>query len=193
MEPRLLLDRLAKQPDCCQCLIYMPAGKSASPAAVPPPPPPLPGSGAPPRPPPLPPSRAGPGGPAPPPAPPAAKPSPRAADPGPAPSVKLRAFFWDRLPDARVAGTFWASHPPDYSLLDSSAVESLFSAAIRRPGSAGGGEGDRSGGELPKYVASLLGALCLVGCLMVTLGCYNKAAGRSYGWCWVAAAACRHP
>ena len=32
-------------------------------------------------------------------------------------------FFWDKLPQGRVAGTFWATHPPDYSLLSSSIPE----------------------------------------------------------------------
>ena len=36
----------------------------------------------------------------------------------PAPAAKMRTFFWDRLPEARVAGTFWEAHLPDYSLLD---------------------------------------------------------------------------
>ena len=45
----------------------------------------------------------------------------------------MRTFFWDKLPPARVSGTFWDTHPPDYSLLDAPAVEALFQAAIRRP------------------------------------------------------------
>lgn len=53
----------------------------------------------------------------------------------------MRTFFWDRLPAARVAGTFWEAHPPNYQLLDTAAVEALFQAAIRRPGGAGGGGG----------------------------------------------------
>jgi hypothetical protein len=35
----------------------------------------------------------------------------------------LQTFFWDKLPQGRVAGTFWAAHPPDYSLLSSSIPE----------------------------------------------------------------------
>ncbi len=102
----------------------------------------------------LPAARASPPPPPPPPAgrprlpPPAAAPPPPSAaavDPGPPPSVKLRTFFWDRLPAGRVAGTFWEAHPPDYSLLDRPAVEALFQAAIRRPGSAGSAR--QAGGE----------------------------------------------
>ncbi|KAL4452499.1 hypothetical protein ABPG75_008161 [Micractinium tetrahymenae] len=107
---------------------------AAAAAAVPPPPPPPPPARAGPPPPPPPPAgRLRPAAPAAPPAP----PSGAAVDPGPAPSVKLRTFFWDKLPAGRLAGTFWAAHPPDYSLLNRSAVEALFQAAIRRPGSAG--------------------------------------------------------
>lgn len=92
-----------------------------------------------------------------------------AVDPGPAPSVKLRTFFWDRLPAARVGGTFWEAHPPDYALLDRPAVEALFQAAIRRPGSAGatrqqtGGERERarvlphSGDDCPRRGLALFG------------------------------------
>lgn len=29
----------------------------------------------------------------------------------------VQSFFWDKLPDGRVAGTFWAAHAPDYGLL----------------------------------------------------------------------------
>lgn len=127
----------------------------------PPPPPPLPGKKAPPPPPPPPPGKgAGRGAPPPPPPPPggklrpgapapaapvppplASKPLVRHTDPGPAPSCKLRTLFWDKLPDARVPGTFWEDHPPDYSLLDQPAVEALFQAAIRRPGGSSGSRG----------------------------------------------------
>lgn len=30
----------------------------------------------------------------------------------------MKAFFWDKLPDSRVEGTFWAAHPPAYSSLN---------------------------------------------------------------------------
>ncbi len=46
---------------------------------------------------------------------------PRVA-PGPQPARKMRAFFWDKLPDARVPGTFWAAHPPAYEALATSEV-----------------------------------------------------------------------
>lgn len=62
----------------------------------------------------------------------------------------MRTLFWDALPPARVAGTFWESHPPNYSLLDAPAVQELFQAAIRRPGSAGH---DRIGELLPTQLA----------------------------------------
>lgn len=39
-------------------------------------------------------------------------------DAGPQPSRKMKAFFWDKLPDSRVEGTFWAAHPPAYSSLN---------------------------------------------------------------------------
>ena len=48
---------------------------------------------------------------------PAAPAQPRAGA-GPQPSRKLRAFFWDALPDARIPGTFWEAHPPPYASLD---------------------------------------------------------------------------
>jgi len=28
-----------------------------------------------------------------------------------------QSFFWDKLPDSRVEGTFWAANPADYGLL----------------------------------------------------------------------------
>ena len=37
--------------------------------------------------------------------------------------VPLQTFFWDKLPQGRVAGTFWAEHPPDYGLLASNTHE----------------------------------------------------------------------
>lgn len=135
--------------------------RQAGGGAPPPPPPPLPGKKAPPPPPPPPPGKgAGRGAPPPPPPPPggklrpggpppaapvppplASKPALRSTDPGPAPSCKMRTLFWDKLPDARVPGTFWEDHPPDYSLLDQPAVESLFQASIRRPGGSSGSRG----------------------------------------------------
>ena len=41
---------------------------------------------------------------------------------GPQPSRKLRAFFWDVLPDARIPGTFWEAQPPPYASLDTAEV-----------------------------------------------------------------------
>lgn len=79
----------------------------------------------------------------------------RGADPGPAPPTKMRTLFWDRLPDTRVAGTFWESHPPDYSLLDAQRVGALFQAAIRRPASPGRGSGG-DGGSAKKQAAAVL-------------------------------------
>jgi hypothetical protein len=35
----------------------------------------------------------------------------------------VQTFFWDKLPQGRVAGTFWAAHPPDYGLLAPSIPE----------------------------------------------------------------------
>jgi hypothetical protein len=50
----------------------------------------------------------------------------------------VQTFFWDKLPQGRVAGTFWAAHPPDYGLLAASIpeAEELFQAlcAIRHTG-----------------------------------------------------------
>ena len=43
-------------------------------------------------------------------------------DPGPKPSKKLKAFFWDMLPESRVPGTFWAANVPAYSSLDTQEV-----------------------------------------------------------------------
>lgn len=53
-------------------------------------------------------------------------------DPGPAPGCKLRSFFWDKLPDSRVPGTFWASHIAAYDFLDLSSLEREFSAVQAR-------------------------------------------------------------
>ena len=59
----------------------------------------------------------------------------------------MRTFFWDPLPAARVAGTFWEERQPDYSLLGPTAeVEELFGAAIRRPGASGASPGAAAGG-----------------------------------------------
>lgn len=106
-------------------------------APAPPPPPPLPGRAGPPPPPPP------PGGKRPPPPPPPglkgaagappAPPPPRSrVDAGPAPGVKMRSLFWDRLPDSRVDGTFWSSHPPAYDQLDLPQAEALFRAVQRK-------------------------------------------------------------
>lgn len=42
--------------------------------------------------------------------------------------MKMKSFFWDRLPDSRVDGTFWELHTPDYELLQPhlDTVEQLF-------------------------------------------------------------------
>ena len=48
-----------------------------------------------------------------------ALPPPKArADPGPRPGRKMKSFFWDKLPDNRIEGTFWAAHQPAYSCLN---------------------------------------------------------------------------
>ncbi len=41
---------------------------------------------------------------------------------GPQPSRKMKAFFWDKLPDSRVEGTFWAANSPAYDSLRTSEV-----------------------------------------------------------------------
>ncbi len=41
---------------------------------------------------------------------------------GPQPGRKMKSFFWDKLPDNRIEGTFWAAHPPVYSSLNLSEV-----------------------------------------------------------------------
>ena len=43
-------------------------------------------------------------------------------DPGPKPSKKLKAFFWDVLPESRVPGTFWAANRPAYTNIDTQEV-----------------------------------------------------------------------
>lgn len=48
------------------------------------------------------------------------------ADPGPKPSKKLKAFFWDVLPESRVPGTFWAANGPTYNSLDTQEVPHAF-------------------------------------------------------------------
>lgn len=50
----------------------------------------------------------------------------------------LQTFFWDKLPQGRVAGTFWAAHRPDYGLLSSSIPEAeelfqVLSASQHKP------------------------------------------------------------
>eukprot|EP00891_Asterochloris_glomerata_P002244 jgi/Astpho2/2244/fgenesh1_pg.00040_%23_71_t len=88
--------------------------------------------------------------PAPPPAPPKAPPPPppglkRAPPPlmnplkprvpvGPKPSKKMKSFFWDKLPDARIDGTFWEGHGPAYSDMPTAEVEELFQALQRQRG-----------------------------------------------------------
>ena len=41
---------------------------------------------------------------------------------GPQPGRKMKSFFWNKLPDNRIDGTFWAAHPPVYSSLNLSEV-----------------------------------------------------------------------
>ncbi len=43
-------------------------------------------------------------------------------DPGPKPSKKLKAFFWDVLPESRVPGTFWAANGPAYTNINTQEV-----------------------------------------------------------------------
>ncbi len=38
-------------------------------------------------------------------------------DPGPRPSRKMKSFFWDKLPENRLQGTFWQDRSPPYSAL----------------------------------------------------------------------------
>eukprot|EP00884_Botryococcus_braunii_P014893 jgi/Botrbrau1/23404/Bobra.0051s0048.1 len=51
---------------------------------------------------------------------------------GPAPRCRMRSFFWDKLPDNRVSGTFWETHPPAYDSLNQQEVENLFKATQRK-------------------------------------------------------------
>ena len=47
-------------------------------------------------------------------------PPPHAAatvDAGPKPEQKVKSLFWDKVPPARIPGTFWAMHPPVYTRL----------------------------------------------------------------------------
>ncbi|KAK9830554.1 hypothetical protein WJX72_012430 [[Myrmecia] bisecta] len=87
---------------------------------------PPPAAPAPPRPPPPPPPGMRPGGPRPPP-----PPSKPKVAPGPQPGRKMKSFFWDKLPDNRVSGTFWERNPPSYDNLDTAEVEELFQALQR--------------------------------------------------------------
>lgn len=43
----------------------------------------------------------------------------------------MRSFFWEKLPDARVLGTFWETHPPSYDALNLPEVGSPFPASLR--------------------------------------------------------------
>jgi hypothetical protein len=46
-------------------------------------------------------------------------------DPGPKPTAKMKGFFWDKIPDPRIDGTFWENHAPS-KWLDYEEVEKLF-------------------------------------------------------------------
>ncbi|KAL0049978.1 hypothetical protein WJX82_001917 [Trebouxia sp. C0006] len=107
--------------------LLAPVKHPASPSAPPPPAP------APPKrpPPPPPPGRGHPAAPA------ALKQRPR-VDPGPRPSRKMKSFFWDKLPENRLQGTFWQDRSPPYSALHVEEVETLFQAmqrSAKRPAS----------------------------------------------------------
>ncbi|KAA6421764.1 MAG: formin domain containing, partial [Trebouxia sp. A1-2] len=72
------------------------------------------------------------------PAPPAALVQRPRVDPGPRPSCKMKSFFWDKLPENRLQGTFWQDCLPPYSALHVQEVETLFQAmqrSARRPAS----------------------------------------------------------
>ncbi len=60
-----------------------------------------------------------------PPVPPAAHIQRPRVDPGPRPSRKMKSFFWDKLPENRLKGTFWQDRPPPYSALHVEEVCSL--------------------------------------------------------------------
>lgn len=59
------------------------------------------------------------------PAPPAALVQRPRVDPGPRPSCKMKSFFWDKLPENRLQGTFWQDCLPPYSALHVQEVHSL--------------------------------------------------------------------
>lgn len=50
-------------------------------------------------------------------------------------AAPLQSFFWDKIPDGRVAGTFWDLHPADYGLLAPCAqqAEELFQVPRTHP------------------------------------------------------------
>ena len=60
-----------------------------------------------------------------PPVPPAALKQRPIVDPGPRPSRKMKSFFWDKLPENRLQGTFWQDRLPPYSALHVEEVCSL--------------------------------------------------------------------
>uniref|UniRef100_A0A7S4P918 FH2 domain-containing protein n=1 Tax=Paramoeba aestuarina TaxID=180227 RepID=A0A7S4P918_9EUKA len=128
--------------------------------APPPPPPPggppgAEGSGPPPPPPP---PGGAPGGPPPPPPPPGGggpPPPPGAGPPGPpkrpakkkvAPPVKMKAFNWTKIADAKIDGTIWENVNDDRVDLDVDQLTSLFCAAKPKPAVVEGAEGGAGGG-----------------------------------------------
>ncbi|DBB05487.1 TPA: hypothetical protein ACH3X1_012444 [Trebouxia sp. C0004] len=72
------------------------------------------------------------------PAPPAAHIHHPRVNPGPRPSRKMKSFFWDKLPENRLQGTFWQDCLPPYSALHVEEIETLFQAmqrSAKRPAS----------------------------------------------------------
>lgn len=107
---------------CCQCKASMVA--ILEPIAPPKPPPP-PKPAAPPPPPPGPPVRATL----------SRLPTKPRVSPGPKPTAKMKGFFWDKIPDSRVDGTFWEDHKPS-GWLDYDEVEKLFQVRPARRGAS---------------------------------------------------------
>eukprot|EP00887_Chlorella_sp_A99_P000103 scaffold16.g103.t1 len=74
------------------------------------------------------------------------------------PSVRMKSVHWDKLPDARIEGTFWASAgPPPYASLETAQLEAQFCALQRRqagsPGGAAGQQGEGVAGPAPRRAA----------------------------------------
>ncbi|KAK2080482.1 hypothetical protein QBZ16_000335 [Prototheca wickerhamii] len=75
------------------------------------------------------------------------------------PALQAAFFFWDKLPEARVDGTFWAGQAPAYAFLDLPSLEREFSAVQgRAPAPQAAGASPRPSPRRTALVAAALDA-----------------------------------